>query len=151
MKKSINITVFILVIIGLYFFISASNFPRMSEDVPGPGFFPKLLSGLLLIFCAILFYNNFKEEPNKKDEHSQKNLKSYISMGITLIYILALDYFGFIICTIPFIATLIYLFNYKKLLHIAIISIAITCIIYYLFSVLLGVPLPTGTLIDFGG
>lgn len=142
MNKSINISAGIFIVIGVYIISTASNFPSMSSSVPGPGFFPNILGGTLITLSILLIKNNMETEFNTKKITNKKNIKTYASMILTLIYISLLEILGFIACSIPFLAIMIYLFKYKNIKINLLVSIATTLVVYYLFNILLNVPLP---------
>lgn len=150
MKKTINLAGILFVLIGIYVIMTAATFPSISKDVPGPGFFPIILAGALIGLSLLLFnINRTQKYDDNKVIVGKKFSKTYMSIFATLVYIIILEIFGFIPCTIPFLVTMIYLFNYRNLKINIMVSSIITCVIYYVFNILLNVPLPEASIILF--
>ena len=72
--------------------------------------------------------------------------KSVIIVVMTGIYVLLIQYLGFIITSIMFMGGMLYTLNVKNKWIIAIYSVLSTIILYFAFKIILMVPLPTGIL-----
>jgi hypothetical protein len=83
------------------------------------------------------------EENSKKEEKNvQITWRPFIYTLVFLIYLVFLPLFGFLITTVLFVLSILFLMserNWKKLL---IISIIVSGVVYLVFTILLGVPLP---------
>lgn len=144
MKKS-NIFVSILVIlIGIFALFQVKSFPQGQNNVVGPGFFPGLIAIILIVLGVILFAQSIrmkKDDDVKVNLFDKENKLAYIIMLITLVYLIAINYIGFIISSIIYLAILIVLYGEKNKLKALIYSSVISLVIYFVFNVLLNVPL----------
>lgn len=142
MNKSINISASIFIVLGIYIISTALKFPSINSSVPGPGFFPNILGGTLIALSILLIKNNMKNESEYKKTDNKKYVKTCTSMILTLIYISLLEVLGFIACSIPFLAIMVYLFKCKNIKKNLLVSVLTVLAVYYLFNILLNVPLP---------
>lgn len=142
MNKSINISASIFIVLGIYIISTSLKFPSINSSVPGPGFFPNILGGTLIALSILLIKNNMKNESEYKKTDNKKYVKTCTSMILTLIYISLLEVLGFIACSIPFLAIMIYLFKCKNIKKNLLVSVLTVLAVYYLFNILLNVPLP---------
>jgi putative tricarboxylic transport membrane protein len=120
---------------------------QMPDDISklGAGFFPELVGGLLAAFAVCMLYFAIKGE-GRDQEAPQKPQKSLlISLACLLIYVGLMPYVGFIVTTPVFlVVTGLAMADsarlwWKKLCLSAAIT---TAAVYYLFAVMLNVPLP---------
>jgi hypothetical protein len=143
MRKLNMFTAILLLVMAGYVYLQASSFPATTNTL-GPGFFPKLVAGLLAAFAAgiLLFAVFSKKEESKPDMPSKPLLLVMVAM---IVYIILLPYVGFLTTTPVFLTVAGFVVAdsvqlwWKK---IAISSVATTGVLYYLFATLLNVPLP---------
>ncbi len=130
--------------VALIFMIPAFKFPGGTTDgTPGPGYFPILVSCVILLLCAVLFFQYLKD--NKKyfqqNEVQKKNLsKLLITAGAIILYTVLFMFIPFIPLTIVFMVFLNWLFGRTWRFNI-IFSVIFTGAIYYVFNNLLHVML----------
>jgi len=63
---------------------------------------------------------------------------------MTALYVLAIQYLGFVFTSIVFMASMFYILNVRKVWIIAVFSIFSTILLYFAFKVVLMLPLPEG-------
>ena len=134
MKKGNLVLAAICAVTGIGIIAVASGYPTAADygtGVPGPGLWPTVISVVLLACTAILLYR------------TTGTRRVYLAMGILVVYLLVLPFLGFIIST--FLLELIFIqwFAKKNPIITAIISAAITMVVYCAFRFLLNVPVNT--------
>ena len=136
----------------LVFYLTAS-FPEDQVVRVGPAFFPRLLAAGLGLFSSILLVSAFFQKTTAvhpgfslKDPGVQRGI---ISVGVTVIYCFLFDYLGFITCTIIYLLFLMFLLKERKYIQMAVISISVSVVVFFIFKVLLNITLPMGTLYGF--
>ncbi len=152
MKKFNYITSALLVLIAGYIFKESSGLMNVDKKDIGPGFYPNLIAGIMIILAIALFVQTLRnhEPEEKKKERSPMAIKPYIAMVLLVLYIFLMNKIGFIITSVLFMMILTYLFFgtefRKNLLPSLCISVMVPVGIYLLFHNLLKVPLPRGIL-----
>lgn len=148
MKKENIIFGLIGVAISAYIFWETSKFPLDNIMNIGPSFFPRFLAVGLFIFSMILiFLNLFRVEEKVEVKFSIKDPgvhRAAISLIITVLYGLIMGFLGFIITTILYLCSLMYLMKLRKWIRMLIISTGVSLIIYTIFKTLLNISLPIG-------
>src|SRR5699024_8232091 len=89
--------------------------------------------------------NENENNENENNENEKVNLKDlFIMGGLTLVYILTIDFLGYFIVTPLFIfISLIYL-KASKFITAILISLIIPLFIYVIFRTFLNIPIPMG-------
>ena len=149
MKKGNLVLAAICAVTGIGIIAVASGYPKAADygtGVPGPGLWPIVISVVLLACTAILLYRTLKMPPEKNSKielWTTGTRRVYLAMGILVVYLLVLPFLGFIIST--FVLELIFIqwFAKKNPIITAIISAAITMVVYCAFRFLLNVPVNT--------
>ena len=67
-------------------------------------------------------------------------------IGMTALYVWIIQYLGFVVTSIFFMAAMLYILNVRKLWVVCCFSVASSAILYIAFKVVLMVPLPGGIL-----
>jgi hypothetical protein len=144
----------ILLFVSIAIFISSGYIPRMVVTTLGPDFMPKLIAtGMAGLSCLLIVFG-YKRGSSAKSAVRQdgtfiKRHIDLITIGFLVFYALCISFLGFLI------ATSIYLFLQISLMGImrklkpiitAIVSIASSAIIYFIFTRYLSVMLPAGIL-----
>jgi len=147
-KKDDILSGCILIAVSIFFLRESSFLPPSSLGIPGSAFFPRLMSIAFLIFGSVLIIRSFKKggAERKTDLISKQDL---IRVGAVIllcgICIFSIPFLGFIFTTILFIGFLMLMFQVKRIEIIILWSFFITLIVYFIFKILLKVPLPIGT------
>lgn len=114
--------------------------------------YPRLICWAGLLFGAVQIIRSWMRM--KKETASVESV-SYVRAAVvvvltlagSLVYIFSLDYVGYAVATALFIMIFSYLFdNSAKKLWYPVVGIAVTGVIYLLFSKALHIPLPQGML-----
>lgn len=154
MRKSDMIVGIILVIFSVLVYFNVSYFPKiqLAAQGMGPAFFPRILSIFLALLGIILIIQSYvtstkytKDIENVID--TRLLIRIIIALSVIIMYVFLIPHIGFLIAT--FIFTIIFMgfFNFKYSFKMIIISLVISAIIFYLFKVILHMPLPSGKII----
>lgn len=141
------------VVFGGAVLLHSRGFPSLPGGYPGPGLFPQILGGLLILMGAVLCYHGARpaadpspgsSEDDGNPEITGPGLINALSvLGSIVAYAVLVDRIGF-----PATATLISLFLMWKLKvklgYALLISIAASLLVFYLFARVLYIPLPLG-------
>ncbi|AOT72123.1 tripartite tricarboxylate transporter TctB family protein [Geosporobacter ferrireducens] len=148
MKKGNLISACLFIILGIYVTMLSNKFPNPGGDqVTGPDFFPKVLSGILIALSILLFVSTVLNKEDRQVGLLEKSaIKAYITMAALILYLVAINIVGFAIATPVFLFGLIRFYGMENYVKIAASSVLATAIIYGVFKVLLAVPLPMGIL-----
>lgn len=147
MKKANLIFSFLIMLLGFVIIGISLGYPRAESygtGVPGPGLWPIVIA-IVMIFCSVVLLIRtfrFHKDEEKTVEFNNSNTKRvYISMGILILYTLALEPLGFIISTFILEAVFIQWFSRKNPLVTALIALGTTLGIYFIFKYALNVPI----------
>lgn len=149
MKKGNLVLAAICAVLGIGIIAVASGYPTAADygtGVPGPGLWPIVISIVLLACTAILIFRTLRMSPEKNTKielWTTGTRRVYLTMAILVVYLLVLPFLGFIIST--FVLELIFIqwFAKKNPVITAVISAAITMVVYCAFRFLLNVPVHT--------
>ena len=150
MKKGNYIVAAICAALSILIIIIASGFPgteAYGTGAPGPGLWPITISLVMLVCAIALFIRAAKMKPENDEAiemWSTGSKRVYITMGILLVYVFVLPTFGFIISTTLLQFVLLQWFAKKKWPITLLISAAITLSVYFIFKLLLNVPMSFG-------
>jgi len=137
--------------LGVFLWSMTFQFPVLDDAHPGPSLFPRVLGTLLIFFGAMVVYSGWrsrgiKEETNPDEEKIPLNYFNPILVIILIgVFIALANKLGFIITGVAILFTLMTKLR-VSLLKSSIVSIALVCFVYVIFSKLLRVPLPMGLL-----
>lgn len=151
-KDRIISVIFLVVAIVFLAFVDDIKMPSNLTE-PGPRMMPYLSITLMAICCFGVLFESF----NNKDKQEKPFLSNegwkrlVVILAVLVLYSIGLMYVGFLVAT-PFMAyALIHMLSGEDKISIAtgvIVSIAITAMIYLLFSFGFNVTLPPGILLD---
>jgi len=146
-KKDDILSGCILIAISIYFLKESYSLPPSSIGIPGSAFFPRLICFAFLVFGGILIIRSFKkgEIEEKITLISKQDIIRVLAViFLCVIYIFFIPFLGFILTSILFIVSLMFIFQVKRIEIIILWGFLITLIIYFVFKILLKVPLPAG-------
>jgi|LSQX01.2.fsa_nt_gb putative tricarboxylic transport membrane protein len=144
MNKAGLVFVGISIIIALAFMIPAFSMPGGSVDgAPGPGYFPIIVSVLVIIFAVIQGIVYIKDGTKTFDQ-TETQKKNRPTLIVTCIGILVYTVLFSIIPFIPLTIVAIVFFNWlygKKWIPNIVFAVVFTIIVYFVFSKFLHVML----------
>jgi hypothetical protein len=142
MRKLNIVAAIVMIALGVLIIQVSGSFPAIVGTL-GPNFFPRMLAGLLIAFSAAILIIAWRQKDDEPIEPPQKS--TLFIFASLVIYILILPYLGFLAATPLFLLLSGFLLAedirkwWKKILVSSVVS---TGSLYYLFAVLLNVPLP---------
>ena len=147
--------------IGAFLYYSAANFEfEEASGRIGPGAWPKLI--LLVMLAAALWgmvasaLQSGKTNGDAAHEREQDETEAllrppeiypalvWLAVAATIGYLVLLPFAGFFLSTIVYSFALIYLGHYRRLSHVALLSVAIAFAFMFLFMRVVYVALPVG-------
>jgi hypothetical protein len=115
----------------------------------GPAFFTWIVCGGILICVLIIFIQTFfdKEMNKEKIEITWADFKRmFVLLGGGVIYVAMLRFLGFLVVNTVFLLFCLKYYENKWALAIP-VSVLVTAVLYFVFRIVLRVPLPVGVLL----
>lgn len=143
--KKMNISMAIVfILVSCYVLITARTYPGEIDHVPGPGYFPTILAGLIIFLSLLLIASSRNESNTPLGLFSKANSRVFLAGGITAVYIFCIYVFGFLWATPIYLAGMFRFFNVKSWFRIGLTAGLVTLITYGIFTKILEVQLPAG-------
>jgi len=130
---------------GLAIFALSGELPMGGLSMPGSGFMPKLLAGLLVLFGAILVVRAGESQPLANIDWSDA-MHAVLVVVIAAAAIVAYTRLGFILTMALMMFAFLVIIERRNPLRAALYSGAVTLIAYVVFDKALKAPLPQGPL-----
>ena len=143
-----------LLALGLVYGYFALHLPvRAIEGVPGPSFFPILLTLFLVTLSIALVWQGMTQ---RRTEHADGpepplTLRQLVMLGVFTAYLAALPVLGFLAAGIPFFAALVTIYGGLRPIPFVLVAGGIPAGLFFLFRHVFQIPLPRGTVEIFGG
>ena len=137
----------ILTALGIFYGILTIGLPNLSlPGTPGPTLFPWLITtGWLVLSLALLFFGAIGIRNKPKETHKNSPTKKpWIAVIGFLAYLILLPLIGFMLSSTFFFAGLMWMYGERHKIKIVLTPIIVPIIIFYFFTVGLGIPLPSG-------
>lgn len=131
----------VVALLGLITVVATFSFPSMPEGHPGPGLFPLIIGGILLLVGVFLFFERANVE-EAQDDHSMEGqwIKILLLLVVLGVFPLIYQAGGFMLALVVTILAVALLLGIAIIRSIIIAGLS-TVAIYLLFSQLLHVPL----------
>jgi putative tricarboxylic transport membrane protein len=152
------LAVTVFVVAAIYLYVDAGLPTARIGDPLGPKAFPALVGGGLILSALLLLLETWNKrraladattepatEPRGKDE-KHLYLVLIAMVAWSGLYYFVFETLGYVLATPIFLFGLLSYFNRRKHLTNVLVALGFTAIVYLLFSILLGVPLPAGPL-----
>jgi putative tricarboxylic transport membrane protein len=118
---------------------------------PRAGFYPFILGLLVLLLSALLLAQSLRGKRTNEDDRKifpkGQEAKRIVALNLVMfIYTLLLGFLGYLFCTAALIALLVWFLgsdNWRKNILISLLTAAVS---YFIFAVILEIPLPQGIL-----
>ncbi len=151
MKKANYCIAAAFLLLAAFVLYSAANFEQtlIQDDYVGAAFFPDLLAwmpgGLALFLGGLPVRGKFAGDGRTLSDLFPGEIRIALAgLAVITLYVLSLDYFGFILATAALNFALLLLFGVRNPLSLAVFPAAISLAVYGVFYKLLVVPLPEG-------
>ena len=138
----------IFIALGVFIWAMTFQFPVLDDGHPGPSLFPRVLGTLFIFFGLLVVYHGWKtrrvrEETPLEDEVPLNYFNPILVIILIAAFIVLANKLGFILSG----AAILFLLMMKlrvSLLKRSIVSVALVCLVFFIFSKVLRVPLPIG-------
>jgi len=154
MEKAEAAAGFLILTVGALLLIAAYQLPYMVEEVPGPGFLPLWLSFGILASGSVVTVSALRGRLRPGEPIAWPDglgWRQVIVMLAALACALILfDDLGFVVTTTAFMTIVIFSLGVRSWVTLVTAPIAAAGILYAVFALWLGVPLPQGVLTFMG-
>ena len=147
MKKTLfvdMVTGTALMLLAIFWFYEASKMARVELGI-GSGGYPTVISVALFIAGLLLAARSIiKGLPKPEGKIDRKAaLRVVIFVGVTVAYVQAMRFLGFLLLTPLYLFFACCFFQYRKKVVAAIASVCVTAVLYGVFRMIFYVGLPT--------
>lgn len=147
MRKSSIITTFLFLVFALGAFNEARKLPFGRVSAPQPGFFPLILSVLLVIISVLVLGQSRKARGEDSGAWSEMSWKKIgLALGALFTFALLFESLGYLVTTFLFVTFLMRAVDREKWRLAIAVAFSASFISYLLFGLLLKTPLPVGFL-----
>lgn len=143
----------ILIMVAILAIVTAQSFPatNLETDV-GPARFPVLYAGALIVLCLVMMAGSLRQPAAPRQDAPRVDPLGYVCVAIgvvaTGLCIFAMDWIGYALTTVLYLTGLMWMMGWRRKLATPLVAIAVTALLYALFSYSLNVPLPVGSLFE---
>jgi putative tricarboxylic transport membrane protein len=128
----------------------------VSRKFPGTGLvtdigsarFPLIYAGILIVLCALLFWQKLRTKPVQAAPDSAQEetrpVRTVFGVAISFVCAWLIPFMGYASAVCIFLTLMMRLLGMRKWWINLLLAIAITAVLYAVFSLGLGVPLPVG-------
>jgi len=128
-----------LIVVGLYFFIGAFHFAIGSPSHMGPGFYPMVVSGAVLICAVVIVANSLRTAQLPHPVAVRPMLAVFAGIAA---FGVSMSFFGFIPAAFLGVAVSAYGDRSATLKRAIILGIVTAFLAWIVFDLLLGLPMP---------
>ncbi|HEI8867486.1 TPA: tripartite tricarboxylate transporter TctB family protein [Serratia odorifera] len=156
-QLSYIITGVLLCVVAVVVLFITRSFPETSLDADiGAGAFPQFYAWLLIFLSAVLIFQQcsggIRGRSLTASSFRSLSFTSWSGPLYTLIlcilYIIAMDYLGYLASTVIFMGMTIKLAGMKRVSINLLLAVVLSVVLYLLFSLALNVPLPESSLFE---
>lgn len=131
---------------GLLFLIPSIGFgvtSATSDGVPGPGFFPLIISICLIALGLVLFVKGIRDKGKFKvfvlDEDNRENLKPFfLTIAAILVFLIAIKFIMFVLAAFVLVVVMNWIYKRSWKFNLIFSSVFVG-LVYVIFTVLLKV------------
>ncbi|MGH3348952.1 MAG: tripartite tricarboxylate transporter TctB family protein [Nocardioides sp.] len=138
----------IVAAIGVLVLVQSLQLRFYSEGVPGPGFFPALLSAALIVLgvaCTVTRLRRARDAADRFELPSRGQARRSLGLwGAVLVGTLLIEPLGFLLAMLLLVAVILLVIEGRRGLGSVVTIIAVPVLAWLLFAELLQVPLPAG-------
>jgi hypothetical protein len=143
-----------LLLVGALYLVTSLGFPFGTAERPGPGFFPVTVGAFLCVACAWFILTTFRARaaavavtpPTVLPAGARDRVVATIA-GL-LGFCLLVPWIGYPLAAFGFVALLLRRLGDGTWVAVVVAALVTAAASYYVFAVLLGVPLPRGIFLD---
>ena len=140
----------VVMVVSIFLYCNASKMPKSARGI-GPGDYPRIICGVLIVLCVIQIIRILVEHKgipliDFKNTNVKYLVRASVMILLSWLYYTFLKKVGFLALTPVFLFTSFLLFGYRKWVRGAIYSVAFSTAVYFLFVKVFLVLLPKGIL-----
>jgi len=141
-----------LCILGAIYLVGGLSLPMGTVNQPGAGFFPTLVSVLILCLSVSAFVLS-RKKPTTTGERKPvfpqgQDRRRVIALTLAILsFVVFLKPLGYCICSAGLMGATLRLLGLRSWVRIVIIAVLTALISYYFFVLILDLPLPIGSLL----
>ena len=146
---ALKITYAFFLVLGGAYLGGSFKLPLGTAKIPGAGLFPFVLGIILVALSSSLLLLSFraKEIPREDAFPTGRDRQRVVAVALTLLFFAAfLKPLGFGVCSAVMMVAVLKLFGLRSWIKAIFISLVTIAISYYLFVIVLDIPLPRGIL-----
>jgi putative tricarboxylic transport membrane protein len=150
MKKDECGAIFFLAL-GLFYLVISLSYNVGTMGNPREGFFPIMTGGSMVLFASWALLSSLKKRSEKESVSGvwnkfdlKKILSAVMVLGCVSVYLVILDTVGFLLSSPPLLFALAWIMGGKNLVANGIMGILTSVAIYWIFWVIMRVPIPLG-------
>jgi len=140
LKSVESIIGIIILLIGVFVFITSRQFPPMPEGHPGPGLFPSVIGVCFIICGALQLLSSFRSSEIDSVGFSGDWIKVVLMFVVIFVFPFVKEFLGFL-PSISIAVFVVGLLMRLPVLHAVLAAIGTTGFIYLIFDLTLHVPL----------
>jgi len=126
----------VFIALAIWMIIESFTFP--GEE----GAFPKLIGFFMLIVAAFILFTTLRQKESKVNFKNINKRKVLEVLGALALYVALFKVIGYILDTILLCGYVITTLGYKNYKTMVLTSVGVTVVVFALFKMVLGVPLP---------
>lgn len=147
MKRSDIAASVILIGLGGYVLVATRSYPdSLTPGAPGPGFFPALLAGLLVLFALALLLQALRSQgdgPAPTPFEWGPVVRWVIVFGAVAVFVFAAERTDFLLMLFPLLAVVMAVMGERQAKALVFAPALFVLFIYVVFARLFAVPFPT--------
>lgn len=152
MIKDVISSIFLLCL-GLFYLILSLKYHAGDLANPQPGFLPRIVGLVIVSFSLMLLISSLRDQKKKEKLNSlwqgldRKNcLSAMMAIGSIIVYLLIVNYVGFPLASAALVWFLGWMMGGTNQILIIILGIVSSGLTYWLFWIIMRVPIPLGSL-----
>lgn len=138
--------------LGLFYLISSLQYETGYLGNPGSGFFPRMI-GFITLCCSVVYLViSLRKRKTEKINilwegiEIRRVLFAGIALGSVVVYLLVIDYVGFLVASSILIFFLAWMMGGNNWVYNVTLGIVSSGLMYWFFWMIMRVPIPLGSL-----
>ena len=146
MKKFNLGTALVMLLLSIGVFYQTKDMPKTFNQAPGPGFWPRLLAIVLILFSIGLVWQTYAEKLEWKEllvDVKAPGVQRVFMLFVTFAaFAVSLNYLGFIITSLFFVPIVMWILGETRISWLLLTSAGTTAFVYVIFVKCLRLVLP---------
>jgi len=148
LKKADIIAGILGLFVAFYVIMESGKFPEDNVLLMGPSFFPRILAVFMIVMSisliVVALMGKSAKNAEKLDIRDPGIQRSIIALVATIIYLFLFKRLGFILDSILYLMFLMYLLKLRNYVQMVLVSVGVSVAVYFIFKVGLSITLPLG-------